>query len=297
MKAQTLSICLPGTACDKQCPYCVSKMTWAPPVDVKTWNWNLPKVSHFARMAQVTDVIITGKGEPSSQNEYLSLFYALSEFRDWPVVIQTNGKAWSENPKALDGFTLMSDGKPQFNIISVSIDDPDQMQKYAGLWEKVNSCPVLTARITVMLTPEVCKLPFNDWVDLCKTHGIRGLSFREITIPKDYVHTKQGAEVARWIQGLDGNKVIMNWRNDFEAKFSPSPTLSERALLTCLPEDPRIIRRLPYGAVIKDFDGISVTKFEYCIQDSSGEDDIRSLVYNQDGHLYTTWSSPASLIF
>lgn len=292
MKAQTLSICLPGTACDKKCPYCVSKMTWAPPVDVKTWVWNLPKVVHFAKMAQVTDVIITGKGEPSQNDE---LVYAAGEFRDWPVVVQTNGKAWSKNPEALDRLKI--DGRPMFNIISVSIDNPDQMREYAGLWKKITSIPILTARITVMLTPEVCKVPFSKWVEICKTFGIRGLSFREITIPEDYVHTKSGAEVARWIRSLDGNKIILSWIRNFEAEFNPKATLNELTLLTLLPKDPRTIRRLPYGAIIKDFQGVSVTKFEYCLQDSNGDDDIRSLVYNQDGHLYTTWSSPASLIF
>jgi len=33
MKAQTLALCLPYEGCDKDCPYCVSKMTWAPKVD------------------------------------------------------------------------------------------------------------------------------------------------------------------------------------------------------------------------------------------------------------------------
>jgi hypothetical protein len=48
---------------------------------------------------------------------------------------------------------------------------------------------------------------------------------------------------------------------------------------------------------VRDVGGIAVTFFEYCVQDSNGEDDIRSLIYNQDGHLYTTWNSPASMIF
>lgn len=277
MKAQTLSICMPGTACDKKCPYCVSKMTWAPQKDEEAWIHNMPKVVHFARMAQVTDVIITGKGEPTL-SEHFTL--AIESFSQWPVVLQTNGKSLSkELPrlKRLAGFGL--------NVISVSIDDPAQMSEYKGLWDGVKETSPLTSRATVMLTPEVCAVPFTEWVAMCKFYGIRGLSFREITIPKDYVHTKQGAEVARWIQGLDGNKTIVEWKKDFDQIFLSSP------------RTPRTIRRLPYGAVIKDFDGISVTKFEYCIQDSTSEDDIRSLVYNQDGHLYTTWSSPASLVF
>lgn len=292
MKAQTLSICLPGTACDKKCPYCVSKMTWAPPVDRRTWDWNLPKVVHFAKMAQVTDVIITGKGEPSLNEE---LAFAASEFRDWPVVVQTNGKAWSKSPQDLNNF--MVDGRPLFNVIAVSIDDPEQLHEYLPLWETIKKSPTLTTRITVMLTPEVCKLYFEKWVGLCVFFGIRGLSFREITVPSDCQNTPEAKVVADWITKLKGNEIIEAWKKDFEAKFNPKPTVNEMALLSQLPKDPRTIRRLPYGAVIKEFEGVSVTKFEYCLQDSNGDDDIRSLVYNQDGHLYTTWSSPASMIF
>ena len=290
MKAQTLSICMPGMACNKNCPYCVSRMTWAPKEDECSWLLNLPKVAHFARMAQVTDVIITGKGEPTINP---CLTNAVIAFREWPVVLQTNGKHWSNNPEAMNTYVVHGlEVAALINIVQVSIDHPDQMSDYEPLWKKINSCPPTTSRITVMLTPEVCKLPFMGWLDLCKKQGIRGLSFREVTIPTDCQDTPEAKKTAAWICLLEKNKVITDWKNDFNDKFYPKGPTKD-----CCPMDPRTIRRLPYGAVIKDFDGISVTKFEYCIQDSNGDDDIRSLVYNQDGHLYTTWSSPASMIF
>ena len=61
--------------------------------------------------------------------------------------------------------------------------------------------------------------------------------------------------------------------------------------------DPRVIRKLPYGATIYDIGGIAVTWFDYCIQDAHGVDDIRSLIFQEDGHLYTAWDSPASILF
>jgi len=274
MKAQTLAVCLPGSTCDKKCPYCVSKMTWAPPADEAAWNANLHKVAHFARMAQVTDVIITGKGEPTINS---NLLVAAKVFSDWPLVVQTNGRRWS---KHLDA--LITHGS-FFNVIAVSIDSPIQMHTYSQMWEEIKTMTPTTSRITVMLTPEVCQMDFSWWEETCKTFGIRGLSFREITIPGEVAGTSESNEVTAWIEGLAQNPTILDWKKSFDDIFSN-------------PNFP-VIRRLPYGAVIKDFSGVSVTKIEFCMQDSNSEDDIRSLVYNQDGHLYTTWSSPASMIF
>lgn len=291
MKAQTLSICLPGTACDKKCPYCVSKMTWAPKEDSRSWLLNLPKVVHFANMAQVTDVIITGKGEPTINDH---LYDAATAFRDWPVVLQTNGKHWAANPEKMN--TCMVGPSALINIVQVSIDDPKQMHDYTPLWWGIEKCPPMTARITVMLTPEACTVSFDGWIEMCKTYGIRGLSFREVTVPSDYQNTPKAKQVADWIRGVSGHPAIKEWRKNFEFMFDEckkDPDLPN----VVWKDTKQVIRRLPYGAVIRDFDGVSVTKFEYCIQDSNGEDDIRSLVYNQDGHLYTTWSSPASLVF
>ena len=57
------------------------------------------------------------------------------------------------------------------------------------------------------------------------------------------------------------------------------------------------LRTLPYGAKLYDIYGISVTYFDYCIQDSSNEDDLRSLIFQEDGHLNTNWNSEAGRIF
>lgn len=57
------------------------------------------------------------------------------------------------------------------------------------------------------------------------------------------------------------------------------------------------IRSLPHGAQVYDLDNLSVTYFNYCVQDSNKNDDIRSLIFQEDGHLYTSWNSKASRLF
>jgi hypothetical protein len=57
------------------------------------------------------------------------------------------------------------------------------------------------------------------------------------------------------------------------------------------------VRRLPFGATIYDVEGISFTHFDYCVQDSNSDDEIRSLIYMEDGHMYTSWTYQSSKIF
>jgi hypothetical protein len=57
------------------------------------------------------------------------------------------------------------------------------------------------------------------------------------------------------------------------------------------------IRSTEFGMLIYDYMGISVTTSDYCIQDNSQNIDIRSLIYLDDGHLYTSWNSKASRLF
>jgi hypothetical protein len=57
------------------------------------------------------------------------------------------------------------------------------------------------------------------------------------------------------------------------------------------------IRKLRYGVRIYDLDGMSVSISDNCIQEASDENNLRSLIYGDDGHLYTSWDSRASKIF
>ena len=59
----------------------------------------------------------------------------------------------------------------------------------------------------------------------------------------------------------------------------------------------RKIRTNSQGITIWDYEGVSVVTSDYCIQDSAADDEIRSLIFQEDGHLYTAWNSPASILF
>ena len=89
LKAENLTISVPNAGCDKNCPYCVSRMTGYVDNDYPKMLRNVSKVIHVARAAEVTSVLFTGKGEPILA--YRELIELAGLFNFWPLELQTNG--------------------------------------------------------------------------------------------------------------------------------------------------------------------------------------------------------------
>jgi organic radical activating enzyme len=278
MRAQTLSICVPNKGCDKDCPYCISKMTGYANVKYQTIYRNVLKVKSIAETSQVSGIIFTGKGEPLLNEK--DLFYFLEKFSNFPCELQTNGIKLSKNAELLK--KLYDKG---LDILAISIDDFDQFQQFNELFSNAIKHS-LTIRATVNLTNSLLgKYTFIDFIEVCKKYEILQLSFRTITIPNSgVVETAEARKSVTWIkENVDKSleSVFLNKMYD-DLKNS---------------QESRVLRTLPYGATLYDYKGISVTHFDYCIQDSHGELDVRSIIFQEDGHLYSTWNSKAGLIF
>jgi hypothetical protein len=93
------------------------------------------------------------------------------------------------------------------------------------------------------------------------------------TIPSNFVETNESREAINYIQSVDLEKV-----KTFLEGFN-----------NLILEEGTFVRNLPFGASIYMIDGISATIFRHCIQENSNEDDIRSLIYYEDGHMSTSW--------
>ncbi|RKY80849.1 hypothetical protein DRQ07_05195, partial [candidate division KSB1 bacterium] len=94
LRAQSLSVCIPYNGCNKNCPYCISKITGINKSDFSLMIDNLPKVKNLAQAAQVSTILFTGKGEPFMN--YADVLFFLKNFREYWTEIQTNG-IWLEN--------------------------------------------------------------------------------------------------------------------------------------------------------------------------------------------------------
>ena len=274
MKATNLSICVPYKGCDKKdgcANYCVSKMTGLTrPSDFKLMDKKAGKVRSFAKACGVTSVSMTGKGEPClNMKDLLGL---MGYFHEFPIELQTNGLFLSNNLNELDGLSNAG-----LDVIAISIDKIELIGEFILLFNRAKSLNLIT-RITVNITDLIPKdITIKKLVEMCKQYRIDQLSVRNIVAPNHV----QESKYTKWIEKHGRVELYYDELSHQAVDASSS----------------HIIRELPYGAVVSDWDGIAVTTFDYCVQDSNHDYDIRSLIFQEDGHLYTSWNSKASVLF
>jgi len=265
MKANNLTICI-DAKCTKDCPYCISKMTWAPKANDKLFYRNLNKAVKLAELASVNSVLITSKGEPL--NNLATINYCSRWFREFPLELQTNGTLLDES--IIDN--LYDHG---INTIAISIDTKEDINKFEDIYYHCNELEI-NIRLTIVLT-NLWTLDADTLLKYCKFYGIKQITFRIATIPSNSL----SKETSSWIYTSVNHEKISSFLNYFHRNNEPK----------------NLVRSLPFGVNVYDCAGIAVTTMSYCIQESNNSEDIRSLIYHQDGHLYTSWDKPSSILF
>ena len=271
LKAENLSVSVPNHGCDKNCPYCISRMTGYVENDYSRMVRNVEKIRNVARAAEVTSVLFTGKGEPIlAWEELLALG---REFAGWPLELQTNGIKLSGD----DGSLIASLYDAGFDVVAVSMDSDRQFENYRPLFSRIIDAG-MTLRITVNITDILAPRSFDDLLSYCREHAINQLTLRKIVVPEN----PKDEDTARWIEehGVPGvyDDLIRQGVD----------TAKKRG---------KLIRSLAHGVLVYDIDGVSFSYSDYCIQERNEGDNIRSLVFLEDGHLYTSWNSRASILF
>ena len=273
LNAENLTISIPCKGCDKDCEYCISKITGL----FKSSNPDLMlrkmrKVANTAMLAGVTSILFTGKGEPMLNSRFL--YEVLPFFSNFPCEIQTNGQILARNSKARTRhfYSMTTLG---MDIIAVSMDSPEQFETYQNLFKDIVASGLI-ARITVNMTNKL-----KDWasgskiISYCVDNKIRQLTFRQINTPDNVRDSKY----TEWIKQHA-------WSKKHFDEFV-SDVISRGYLL----------RDLNTGVQIYDVEGISLGVSKYCIQDYDSGYNLRSLIFQEDGYVYTSWSSAASILF
>ena len=269
MEASNLTISI-DAPCNQKCPFCISKMTFAPASDRDVFYRNIDKARKMAEAAHVSSVLITSKGEPTlSLNDVFRVLFVFDEF---PVELQTNGKKLSE-PIIRD----LADKK--LNTVAFSVYRREDIAK---LQDKFMYClnAGLIVRLTIVLTDLFKDYDLYSLLNACIAHGIKQLTIRKATRPIVTNPDQESGRIASWIS--------KNTKFNHKQLFKELESYHVKA---------NILRKLPWGAIIYDIAGIAVTVIDYCIQESNNSNDIRSLIYHQDGHMYTSWDKQSSIIF
>ena len=283
MKAQNLTISIPTRGCNKKCPYCISEITGHCESNFSLMTKNIDKVVNVAKATQISSIMLTSKSEilldPITLNDGETHVHQtnclINQFKKFPLEIQTNGKYLNMLNKLNDSSYDLE----QIDVFSFSIDSISQLEKLKYVCEYLKEADkTLRACINVtdMINP---LLTFEDIFKIVKDTGFDQMTLRRIVSP-DFAKekiclSKEGKKVVEWIDGhatgIQYNKLKNQLRNLLE-NLNPE-------------------RTMPYGLKIYDLEGLAVTYSDYCIQESNYDDDIRSLVFLEDGHIYTSWKA------
>lgn len=267
MKARSLSISLPNYGCNKNCQYCVSEMTGHLKANEKLMTRNAPLVAAFAERSNVNSVLFTSKGEPLISESFEFMTKIAPFFKQFPKEIQTNALLLNIN-------TVHELYNLEFNVIAISIDSKKQLHRLVEMFNYIHNAGIIV-RLTVNVSTLLEDLDFTEILDCCQNNNVRQLTFRKLTIPAG----REDSPQAEWIQ-----------------ENAPA-SLADKYTLDFYQCEKTLIRSTVDGINIYDAGGVAILFSDYCIQEQNNTEDVRSLIFKEDGHLYTSWNSRASIIF
>lgn len=282
MKANNLTISIPTHGCNKNCPYCISKMTMTLETNETLIQRNIEKVLSIARISQVTNVLITAQGEPMLAPTPVCNIG--QSFKEFPLELQTNGILLNDESTAGMLEVLYETG---FDVIAISVDSLDNIRKFGALYHQIKKNNMLV-RLCINVSN---KLP-GDWVSIfflnyLQDFEIDQVLIRNISVPKNPVANESLSrnmvcnDAIRWIHRHCGAALY----NYAFAQFHKMNGNKEP------------VRNLPFGMKVWDYKGVGVSFSDYCIQEENTDDNMRSLIFREDGHLYPFWHTKAGVIF
>ncbi len=281
MKANNLSICVPhGKQECRLCPYCVSRMTGMYCENIDLMRQNMPKVATLARATGVTSVMITGKTEPMDSIELWGEL--IHVFSDFPMEIQTNSRWWHNGTHGMEELHLLK--KIGVNIVAMSADDRsgiDTVCRISAIAEETGLVVRATLNVSDRLFPthSVRTEDVGEIIELLSCGFVRQCTFRKLSYPSSAADTPE----AEWIQNH-------NCKSLFGQVMAAQKNYIEK-------QGGRLVRRLPdLGVSISDIGRMSIATSDYCIQEAPADDNIRSLIFANDGHVYTSWDSSGTLL-
>jgi len=235
---------------------------------------NIRKVRMMAKLAGVACVLITGKGEPFMNWD--DLFYFTTQFNDFPLEVQTNGLRLLNRFEENDVKFLTQFSDLKFNVVAFSFDCMNDFQKFEKLFDYLDK-EGITVRVAMNVTSILnAQDTFQRMIEECKRTKVRQFSLRRIMCP----------------QRMSGGWGTRGWIEKFAPQslyYKYVEQMNEAGL--------DLVREMVHGGRVYDYEGISVMHIDTCMQSCNRTNDIRSLIFAEDGHMYTSWDTPASIIF
>lgn len=291
MRIQTFSIVSGSEACNARCPFCVSRMTPHQGMSLKLPepNWrNFAKACLLAQQAQVTTVLITGKGEPTLFPDQLTAYLeALAPYRFPFIELQSNGIAIADG--RVDDATLarwFALGLTTV-IVSVTGTDPalnravylphrDTYIDLAALVARLHGVG-FSVRLGCVALAQGVSSParLEELLAFARAHRVEQLTVRPVTTPDPT--TVQDRSVFEWTCAHAVSDAA--WRE----------------LVAWVEAHGRRLMALAHGAVVFDVGGQNLC-LSNCLTIRPDEEELRQLIFFPDGHLRYDWQYAGAIL-
>jgi len=315
MKIQSLSIVVPAKRCVNDCAFCVSKM--APgdkyPNQIEQnkrfrhlYEQDYIRRLQFARNNGVNTIILTGDAEPLQNEQFLNYFSLWNKSINPPfewIELQTTG--WNITDEKLRWLR----NTVGVTTISLSVSDLFDDKYNAEVIKFPNKQIINISK----LCSEIKRYDFNLRISL----NLIDLPFRRMfdsnqDLSIDDAITFYVDSLFKKLKELGANqltlRIIFSDNND---ELPQTKWIKKNARIFSDPQNFQImknyiikngtlLRRLPYGFLQYDVQGISVVIDDDCMSQNSGHHDIDELKYlilRPNCKLYFRWDSEASLLF
>lgn len=289
MRFQTFSIIAGTAACNAKCPFCISRMTGRNVGYPAEINWrNFDKSCRLAQINNITNVLITGKGEPTLYPDQISDYLKHLKKFNFPIIeLQTNALLFDHQKEKYQPY-LIEWQKLGLTFISISIVhyDPEKnreiyvpgLKKYMDLKKLTEwlhrigysvrlSCTMIKGYIDDEISTRKMIESAGDW-------GAEQLTLRQVAFPND-----------------SKDEAVKAWT------IKHSQTIAKlKKINDMLESDGRRLMTFDYGGVVYDYQGINVA-LSNALTINPNSEEIRQIIFFPDGHLRYDWQYRGAILF
>jgi len=294
MNIQSFSVVVPNKACANKCPFCVSRMVksdvYPNKMDVNDPHYDINVKEYLKRMKYVANlgcntIMLTGTSEPQQNKQFLATFALLHQQLGSPftnIEMQTTGLFLTGNRdylRFLRNFVGVNTIALSVNALS---DDVNNEILGHGLKDK---------NIKLL---ELCELlkEYDFNVRMC--YNLNDTFNTAYALHNIMQHAKDchaNQVTLRKLYASDETTPQGKWIAEHKLESIYSNVLSEK-LAQCF-----VIGHTPYGAPMRNCDGICIVYDDDCMGKKPTSDVLKYLILRPNCKLYSSWDTPASLIF
>lgn len=297
MKVQSLSIVVPNKECMNKCPFCVARMVnsniYENKMSINDPHYDINVREYLKRLKFVADsgcqtIILTGTSEPQQNKQFLATFALLHQMIGSPftnIEMQTTGMLLDGNRdyiRFLRNFVGV-------NTVALSVNSLNEEVNNEILGHNPKADNALNVK---RLTSLLKEYDFN--VRICCNLTSE---FNQGDIPYDedfYGYLKEAYHADqvtfRKMYASDKDTPQGEWLAAHEFPKKEADGLSSS--LKWFP----VISKTPYGANIRDVQGMSVIYDEDCMGKNPDSDVKKFLILRPNCKLYSQWDTKASLV-